>query len=85
MLAADGSFVGTTQVVSGFQFILDHPEYGVKVMNMSLGTTALFSGSCEDQIRIHLGRSRVALAGGHPLRLEREREVDDDDGASGLH
>ena len=47
VLAADGSFGSTAQVITGIQFILDHPEYGVKVINMSLGTDALFPGTCD--------------------------------------
>ena len=49
VLAADGSFSDTAQVISGLQFILNHPEYGVKVINMSLGTNALFTGQCNNQ------------------------------------
>ena len=49
VLAADGSFADTAQVISGLQFILNHPEYGVKVINMSLGTNALFAGPCNNQ------------------------------------
>ena len=47
VLAANGSFGSTAQVITGLQFILDHPEYGVKVINMSLGTDALFPGTCD--------------------------------------
>ncbi len=49
VLAADGSFSDTAQVISGLQFILNHPEYRVKVINMSLGTNALFAGPCNNQ------------------------------------
>lgn len=48
VLAADGSFDSTSQVITGLQWIVDHPEYGVKVINMSLGTDALFAGTCDN-------------------------------------
>jgi subtilisin family serine protease len=47
VLAADGTFATTSQVVSGLQWILDHPEYGVKVINMSLGTDQLYARTCD--------------------------------------
>src|SRR5262249_16257398 len=47
VLAANGSFSSTAQVITGLQFILNHPEYGVKVINMSLGTNSLFTGTCD--------------------------------------
>lgn len=47
VLAADGSFASTSQVVSGLDWLAsNHPE--TKVVNMSLGTSALFSGDCDD-------------------------------------
>jgi subtilisin family serine protease len=46
VLAADGSFTGTSQVISGLNWVLaNHPE--VKVVNMSLGTIALFDDTCD--------------------------------------
>lgn len=46
VLAADGSFTNTSQVISGLNWVMEnHPE--VTVVNMSLGTTALFAGSCD--------------------------------------
>jgi len=48
VLAADGSFATTAQVISGLQWILNHPQYGVKVINMSLGTDALYAGVCDN-------------------------------------
>jgi subtilisin family serine protease len=48
VLAANGSFATTSQVISGLQWMLDRPELGVKVINMSLGTDALYSGFCDN-------------------------------------
>jgi subtilisin family serine protease len=46
VLASDGSFASTAQVISGLNWVMEnHPE--VRVVNMSLGTTALFSDSCD--------------------------------------
>jgi len=46
VLDRQNRFSGTTQVVSGLDWILaNHPE--VKVVNMSLGTSALFPGVCD--------------------------------------
>lgn len=46
ILAADGSFANTSQVISGLNWVMEnHPE--VRIVNMSLGTTALFAGSCD--------------------------------------
>jgi subtilisin family serine protease len=43
-----GAFASTTQVVSGFDYILtNRPD--VKVVNMSLGTSLLFSGPCDNE------------------------------------
>jgi subtilisin family serine protease len=46
VLDAAGSFSSTTQVISGFDYVITRrPD--VKVVNMSLGTANLFSGSCD--------------------------------------
>lgn len=42
-----GAFANSAQVVSGFDYLItQHPE--VKVVNMSLGTSQLFSGTCDN-------------------------------------
>ncbi|HPS78708.1 MAG TPA: S8 family serine peptidase [Thermoanaerobaculaceae bacterium] len=46
VLQADGRFYSSSQVVSGLDWVATHhPE--VKALNMSLGTEALFSGTCD--------------------------------------
>lgn len=46
VLAANGSFCCSSDVVAALDYILDdHPE--VRVVNMSLGTNALFTGNCD--------------------------------------
>jgi len=42
-----GSFSSTTQILDGLQYIIDSPELGVKIINMSLGTFALYKGDCD--------------------------------------
>lgn len=66
VLAADGSFADTQQVISGLQFILNHPAYGVKVINMSLGTTAEFSGLCDNATAFTRNFASIV----HSLRLQ---------------
>ena len=66
VLAADGSFSSTAQVVSGLQYILDHPALGVKVINMSLGTDALYGGSCDGVGSFATNFAQVV----HSLRLQ---------------
>ena len=47
VLAADGSFCCSSDVVAGLDWIIaNRPE--VQVVNMSLGTSALFAGDCDD-------------------------------------
>ena len=46
VLASDGSFTSTAQVISGLNWVMEnHPE--VRVVNMSLGTTTLFPDTCD--------------------------------------
>ena len=46
MLVRTNSFSSTAQVISGLEWVYDnHPE--VRVINMSLGTNARFSGYCD--------------------------------------
>jgi subtilisin family serine protease len=46
VLASDGSFTSTAQVISGLNWVMEnHPE--VRVVNMSLGTTSLFPDTCD--------------------------------------
>jgi len=66
VLAADGSFATTSQVISGLQYIVKHPEYGVKVINMSLGTNALFAGTCDNVSSFTMNFASVV----HALRLQ---------------
>nr|MBA3717453.1 S8 family serine peptidase [Actinomycetota bacterium] len=66
VLAADGSFSTTTQVLNGLQWVLDHPEYGVKVINMSLGTNALYAGTCDNVGSFAMNFASVV----HSLRLQ---------------
>ena len=47
VLDGSGAFSSTAQIVSGFDYILtSRPD--VKVVNMSLGTSILFSGPCDN-------------------------------------
>ena len=47
VLDSTGAFASSAQVVSGFDYIItQRPE--VKVVNMSLGTSLLFSGTCDN-------------------------------------
>jgi subtilisin family serine protease len=47
VLDGSGAFSSTTQIISGFDYILtSRPD--VKVVNMSLGTSLLFSGVCDN-------------------------------------
>ncbi len=47
VLDANNRFSGTSQVLSALDYVLTtHPE--VRVVNMSLGTSALFTGTCDD-------------------------------------
>jgi subtilisin family serine protease len=47
VLDSTGAFANSAQVVSGFDYIItQHPE--IKVVNMSLGTSQLFSGTCDN-------------------------------------
>lgn len=47
VLASDNSFCCSSDIVAGLDWILNQrPD--VEVVNMSLGTTALFSGNCDD-------------------------------------
>ena len=47
VLDSTGAFADSAQVISGFDYIItQRPE--VKVVNMSLGTSLLFSGTCDN-------------------------------------
>jgi subtilisin family serine protease len=43
-----GCFYFFSEVVAGLDYILANPGLGVKAINMSLGTGALFSGACDN-------------------------------------
>ena len=66
VLAADGSFADTAQVISGLQFILNHPEYRVKVINMSLGRMLCSPGNATTRIRTSPRSSTHCACRGSP-------------------
>lgn len=48
VLDVDGFFYSfTLNVVAALDHIIANPQYGISVINMSLGTNALFSGDCD--------------------------------------
>ncbi len=42
-----GTFQSFSEIVAGLDYLYNHPELNVKIVNMSLGTNALFSGNCD--------------------------------------
>ena len=42
-----GCFYTFSEITAGLDHLTAHPELGVDIVNMSLGTTALFSGDCD--------------------------------------
>ena len=54
VLAADNSFCCASDVIAGLEYLINnHPE--VRVVNMSLGTTARFAGNCDDATSYTMG------------------------------
>lgn len=43
-----GCFTSFGEIVAALDYIIDNPQLGVQVVNMSLGTGTLFSGECDD-------------------------------------
>jgi hypothetical protein len=42
-----GAFSFYSEIVAGLNYILNNPQLGVSIINMSLGTNALFAGDCD--------------------------------------
>ena len=47
VLDSTNSFAFFSEIVAGLDFILNNPQFGVQIINMSLGTFALFEGNCD--------------------------------------
>ncbi len=43
-----GCFYAFSEITAGLDYIVAHPELGVDVVNMSLGTNATFAGNCDN-------------------------------------
>jgi subtilisin family serine protease len=43
-----GCFYHFSEITAALDYLAAHPEFGVKVVNMSLGTNATFSGDCDN-------------------------------------
>lgn len=43
-----GRFLSFSQVIAGLDYIIDHPELNIRIINMSLGTDLLYAGECDD-------------------------------------
>ncbi len=44
-----GCFYTFTEITAALDYVVAHPELGVDVVNMSIGTGALFAGDCDNQ------------------------------------
>jgi subtilisin family serine protease len=42
-----GCFSSLGEIVAALDYIIDNPQLGVRIINMSLGTNALFNGACD--------------------------------------
>jgi subtilisin family serine protease len=42
-----GAFSFFSEIVAGLNYIINNPQLGVQVINMSIGTNALFTGNCD--------------------------------------
>lgn len=43
-----GAFAFYSELVAGLNYIINNPQLGVQVINMSVGTNALFTGDCDN-------------------------------------
>jgi len=64
VLAADGSFQSTSDIVSALQWVLNNTP-SAKVINMSLGTNQLFTGTCDNSSSFTMTFASIV----HSLRL----------------
>ena len=47
VLDSNNSFNFLSEIVAGLDFVLTNPQFNVQIINMSLGTFALFEGNCD--------------------------------------
>jgi subtilisin family serine protease len=43
-----GCFQAVSEIVAGLDYLISNPQLGVQVINMSLGTNALYTGDCDN-------------------------------------
>jgi len=62
VLNADGRFQSFSQIVDALDYLINHPELGVQVVNMSLGTDQQFQGTCDNTTSYNMaGADAVAM------------------------
>ena len=49
-----GAFSAYSEIVAGLNYILTNPQLGVSIINMSLGTNALFAGDCDNSTAFNM-------------------------------
>ncbi|MEE8386801.1 MAG: IPTL-CTERM sorting domain-containing protein [Dehalococcoidia bacterium] len=49
-----GVFAFFSEVVAALDFIINNPQHGVQVINMSIGTFALFTGDCDNSTAFNM-------------------------------
>ena len=57
-----GCFSAFSEIVAALDYILDNPQLGVQVINMSLGTGAMFTGVCDDAAAFTIAGAAAADA-----------------------
>jgi subtilisin family serine protease len=50
----NGVFAAFSEIVAGLNYIINNPGLGVQVINMSLGTNALFAGDCDNSAAFNM-------------------------------
>lgn len=63
-----GCFYGFSEVVAALDYIINNPQLGVQVINMSIGTNALYNGTCD-------GADANAMAGAAAVNTLRNNGV----------
>ena len=68
VLDSDNSFFTFSEIVAALDYLITNPDLGVDVVNMSLGSRALFSGVCDNS-------ASWTVAGASAARTLRQRGV----------
>ncbi len=59
VLDGTNSFAFFSEIVAALDYLIANPQLGVRVINMSLGTNALFSGTCDNAASFTIAGSRA--------------------------